>query len=737
MADEKVIATAVVEINPDTTKFAQKLTAQLAKVKASTAGVIKQEVAPDTAKFTKTLSGKLASIPATKIPITHDDIKLRQSTLRIANQYEKIAVSVRNMFAGIAAVGIGLGKTAISGFLKKDSVAAQELKFQLAELSGSWAKVGEKIATTKIGGKVLAEWVGVLADKLNKLKPETIERIVKSVLALATIAGLGTVLKVLNEFGDTLERIGILKDRRNLTQWKIDSRGGMGQGNGGVGIAANIASNLVGGVIGGQVAGRAAGKNIDWLIKKFNLAGGPSTPVVKPLASMANFAQSLINKVQSSVNKVASSSTQPIPTAKLATITQPPPPSNVGTALVKYGQYPNFDNMKPLYDNLASKISEVGKKADFKKTTQAIKGVDTNISRSIEDQLGETPIKLGKSINQMNKVGQSVGHRSMEAGGVNAGKAFIGGIMPAIGKVVGGLGLLGATIYGTIEAGKFLGQWLAGLSTQDTFMGMKNPFAIKQVPEGFKDQEEFDAYLNKGKKDRLSVSNAAIKGADSFLEEVNPIKENLNPKTQEELKKIFTGSEKQITSLNDALANIDRQIKASPNGNTYLEEQKGKLKGLLKSIYSEQTSTVKDYVRTLEEKKKLAEQEDDFQKSNLAITEDYLDKLVDIEISFMEKMKNLVFNKGEVGTTNDPALFLQESMKSFSQFGGDREEVMREKDKATKEANIEQNVRRNELEINRQKQLEDNTAAVGFLKTALEALAGKIDVLNTNVAPAY
>jgi hypothetical protein len=585
------------------------------------------------------------------------------------------------MFAGVAAVGIGLGKTAISGFLKKDSVAAQELKFQLAELSGSWAKVGEKIATTKIGGKVLAEWVGVLADKLNKLKPETIERIVKGVLALATIAGLGTVLKVLNEFGDTLERIGILKDRRNLTQWKIDNRGGVGN-------AANIASNLAGGVIGSSIISKSVEKNnksLNTLIGKFIKAREDSgEPILK--------GKNIINLTGLNTEKTVASS---------------------------------------MGSTIASKISEVAKKVDFKKTTQAIKGIDTNISRSIADQLNEMPIKLGKSINQMNKMGPIISSNTPVLLEQKETFSKFGKLMNTMSKTF----ILAAAALAVYQTSKFLGQ----LEEIDYFgyFKVKVPFAIKKVPEGFKDQEEFDAYLNKGKKDRLSVSNAAIKGAESFLEEVNPIKENLNPKTQEELKKIFTGSEEQITSLNEALANIDRQIRASPNGNDYLEEQKGKLKNLLKSIYSEQAGTVKDYVRTLEEKKKLAEQEADFQKSGVDISRNYNDKLADVEKTFADRMNDLVTNRGEVGRTTDPMEFLRNTAKSFTQFGGDKEKLLTERKKSEDEAKVENTRAKEELESKRARQLEENTSSITILSKAIEALSGTVNSLNQNVAPAY
>ena len=222
MADNNIVATAVVEIVPDTSKFKQQLGQQLNQ---STATINKNA----------------------KISPMVDDIKLRQNAMRIQNQYEKLADGLRNVFAGIGVLGLGAGKSAIGGFLKSDTVEAKVLRSQLGDLSTAWAKVGGKLAQANFGGKTLGQWVEKLAGALDKLSIEKIERFAKIAGGFAIAGGFIQALKVANNIMDTFERIGILQDKRSLI--------GGGGGNGGGGNYLNPATNLAGGIAGGAIGG--------------------------------------------------------------------------------------------------------------------------------------------------------------------------------------------------------------------------------------------------------------------------------------------------------------------------------------------------------------------------------------------------------------------------------------------------------------------------------------------------
>jgi len=223
MADNNIVATAVVEIVPDTSKFKQQLGQQLNQ---STATINKNA----------------------KISPMVDDIKLRQNAMRIQNQYEKLADGLRNVFAGIGVLGLGAGKSAIGGFLKSDTVEAKVLRSQLGDLSTAWAKVGGKLAQANFGGKTLGQWVEKLAGALDKLSIEKIERFAKIAGGFAIAGGFIQALKVANNIMDTFERIGILQDKRSLI-------GGGGGGGGGGGNYLNPATNLAGGIAGGAIGG--------------------------------------------------------------------------------------------------------------------------------------------------------------------------------------------------------------------------------------------------------------------------------------------------------------------------------------------------------------------------------------------------------------------------------------------------------------------------------------------------
>jgi hypothetical protein len=153
-----------------------------------------------------------------------DDIKLRQNALRVQNQYMKVAGEVRNAFAGVGAVGIGLGKSAITSFLKTDSVEATNLRLKIAKLGDAWAGVGGKLNQASIGGKTLSQWIDKLASGLNGLSVEKIERIAKAIAFSAAIAGGIQFLRVLEGIKDTFERIGILKDRATVIRDRTLSR---------------------------------------------------------------------------------------------------------------------------------------------------------------------------------------------------------------------------------------------------------------------------------------------------------------------------------------------------------------------------------------------------------------------------------------------------------------------------------------------------------------------------------
>ena len=222
MADNNIVATAVVEIVPDTSKFKQQLGQQLNQ---STATINKNA----------------------KISPMVDDIKLRQNAMRIQNQYEKLADGLRNVFAGIGVLGLGAGKSAIGGFLKSDTVEAKVLRSQLGDLSTAWAKVGGKLAQANFGGKTLGQWVEKLAGALDKLSIEKIERFAKIAGGFAIAGGFIQALKVANNIMDTFEKIGILQDKRSLI--------GGGGGGGGGGNYLNPATNLAGGIAGGAIGG--------------------------------------------------------------------------------------------------------------------------------------------------------------------------------------------------------------------------------------------------------------------------------------------------------------------------------------------------------------------------------------------------------------------------------------------------------------------------------------------------
>lgn len=225
--DGNVVATAIVEIVPDTTKFKQALGNQLSAASSSVAKNVNKNV---------------------KINPMVDDIKLRQNAMRIQNQYEKLAGDLRNVFAGIGVVGLGLGKSAIGGFLKSDTVDAKVLRSQLGDLSTAWAKVGGKLAQANLGGKTIGQWVEKLARALDKLSVEKIERFAKIAAGFAVASGFIQALKVANNIMDTFEKIGILKDKRSLI--------------GAVPLSSNssvIASNLGGGIVAGRISGGISG----------------------------------------------------------------------------------------------------------------------------------------------------------------------------------------------------------------------------------------------------------------------------------------------------------------------------------------------------------------------------------------------------------------------------------------------------------------------------------------------